>query len=149
MDPGRTRMASARNGILFLCVANSARSQMAEGLARGMAEEDVEVFSAGSEPATVNPFAVRAMAELGIDLSAHHSKSVDDIPAERIAVAVTLCAEEVCPPFPAGVRLLQWPHPDPAAAQGGDEEVMASFRSVRDQIQAKLQDLFADPLLPA
>ncbi|MDJ0976401.1 MAG: arsenate reductase ArsC [Planctomycetota bacterium] len=140
-------MASTRNGILFLCVANSARSQMAEGLARDMAQDDIAVFSAGSEPATVNPFAVRAMAELGIDLSAHHSKSVDDIPAERIAIAITLCAEEVCPPFPAGVRLLQWPHPDPAAAQGADEDVLASFRSVRDQIRVKLEDLFAAPLL--
>ncbi len=138
-------MTNERNGILFLCVANSARSQMAEGLARSMAPEGVEVFSAGSDPAVVNPYAVRAMAELGIDLGSHSSKSVNDIPHDKIGLAVTLCAEEVCPVFPGDVKLLNWPHADPAAADGDDEAILASFCTVRDQIRAKLEALFQDP----
>ncbi len=85
--------------VLFLCVANSARSQMAEGLARSLAPSGVKVSSAGSAPSKLNPLAVKALAELGLDISAHSSKSVDDIPPGDVDVVVTLCAEEVCPVF--------------------------------------------------
>lgn len=136
-------MSQHRPGILFMCVANSARSQMAEGLARAAAPEGVAVYSAGSEPATVNPFAVKAMAELGIDLAAHHSKSVSDIPQDAIGTVVTLCAEEVCPVFPGDVNMLHWPHTDPAAAEGDDEAILASFRTVRDQIKVRVDELMA------
>lgn len=137
-------MTDTRNGILFMCVANSARSQMAEGLARNAAPAGVAIFSAGSEPATVNPYAVRAMAELGIDLSGHASKGVDDIPQEQIRTVVTLCAEEVCPVFLGEVERLHWPHEDPAAAEGDDEAILASFRRVRDQIRVKVETLVKD-----
>lgn len=136
-------MSQHRPGILFMCVANSARSQMAEGLARAAAPADVPVHSAGSEPATVNHFAVKAMAELGIDLASHHSKSVADIPQDTIGTVVTLCAEEVCPVFPGDVQRLHWPHTDPAAAEGDDEAILASFRSVRDQIKVRIDELMA------
>ena len=135
-------MAESKKGILFLCVANSARSQMAEGLARAIAPEDFEIYSAGSEPSRLNPFAVDVMRELGIDISSHHSKSVDEVPAGRIGTAITLCAEEVCPVFPGDVKRLSWPFEDPAAVKGSDEEIRARFREIRDQIHAKVQELF-------
>ncbi len=135
-------MAEGEKGILFLCVANSARSQMAEGLARAIAPEGFEIYSAGSAPSRVNPFALDVMLELGIDISSHRSKSVDEVPAERIGTAITLCAEEVCPVFPGEVRRLAWPFEDPAAAKGSGEEVREQFRRVRDRIRAKVQEFF-------
>ena len=128
--------------ILFLCLANSARSQMAEGLARSMAPVGMTVLSAGSMPAHVSPYAIEVMQEIGIDLSSHRSKSVDEIPKEQVGTVITLCAEEVCPVFPEAVEKLHWPHPDPAATVGSQEEILASFRSVRDQIRDKLQAFF-------
>lgn len=128
-------------GILFLCVANSARSQMAEGLARAAFGDRIQVQSAGSHPSTVNPLAVAALAELGIDISAHRSKSVGSIDPATVATVVTLCAEEVCPVFLGQAVRLHWPLPDPAAAQGTDEERLASFRLVRDEIRRRLPSL--------
>ncbi len=124
-----------------MCVANSARSQMAEGLARSAAGDGFEIFSAGSDPATVNPYAITAMEELGIDIRSHHSKSVDDIPRERVSTVITLCAEEVCPIYLGDAARLHWPHADPAAAP--EDEKLASFRAVRDQIKAKVDAYFA------
>ena len=131
--------SSTRSDWLFLCVANSARSQMAEGWARRLAPSGVGVHSAGSEPGTLNPFAVRAMAEVDIDISGHVSKPISDVAADRIARVVTLCAEEVCPVFPGEVERLHWPLPDPAAAGGDDDAVLAAFRSVRDEIERRLR----------
>ena len=131
-----------RTDWLFLCVANSARSQLAEGWARALAPVGVGVHSAGSEPGTLNPFAVRVMAEEHIDISSHFSKSIDSIPEERIAVVVTLCAEEVCPVYPGDVDRHHWPFEDPAAASGDDEAILASFRRVRDGIEARLRTVF-------
>ena len=128
--------------ILFLCVANSARSQMAEGLALSLAPEGITILSAGSMPAQVSAYAIEVMSEIGIDLSAHHSKSVDDIPKENVATVITLCAEEVCPVFPGEVEKLHWPYPDPAGVVGSKEEILESFRRVRDQIRAKLVAFF-------
>ena len=115
---------------------------MAEGLARSLAPEGVTILSAGSTPAQVSPYAIEVMSEIGIDLSAHHAKSVDDIPKEEVATVITLCAEEVCPVFPGAVAKLHWPHPDPAGAVGSKEEILESFRRVRDQIRAKLVAFF-------
>ncbi len=125
--------------ILFLCVANSARSQMAEGLARQILGERAEVSSAGSEPAPVNPHAVEAMAEIGIDITGQHSKSVDTIDLSGLDLVVTLCAEEVCPILPEQVRRLHWPISDPAAQDADDAP--ASFRAARDQIREKIEAL--------
>ena len=102
--------------ILFLCVANSARSQMAEGLARRIFGDRSEVISAGSQPSKVNPYAIEAMAEIGIDISGHRSKSVDAIDPAGIDLVITLCAEEICPVFPGRLRRLHWPISDPASA---------------------------------
>ena len=125
--------------ILFLCVANSARSQMAEGLARARFGDRVEVASAGSVPTRVNPHAVAAMAEIGIDISAHRSKSVGDIGAGDFDLIVTLCADEVCPVVPGRVARLHWPLPDPANAP--PDQAPARFREVRDLIRARLHEL--------
>lgn len=137
----RSSEKSTAAGILFLCVANSARSQMAEGLARARFGDRARVQSAGSAPAPVNPLAVRALAELGIDISGQRSKRADSIDPSTVDTVVTLCADEVCPVFPSRVRRLHWPLPDPAGAPGSEEERLARFRTVRDAIAARLGDL--------
>ena len=131
------------DSVLFLCVANSARSQMAEGLAREIFGAQVRVQSAGSAPSRVNPFAVRAMAELGIDLSTHASKSVDSIDPESVDLVITLCAEEVCPVFLSAARRLHWPLTDPDRKHEDltDEARLAHFRVARDDIRARLEQL--------
>lgn len=130
-------------GLLFLCVANSARSQMAEALARDRFGAAVRVQSAGTKPGGVNPLAVAALAELGIDMSGHRSKGVDTIDPASVDTVVTLCAEEVCPVFLGRARRLHWPLPDPAAATGSEEDRLASFRRVRDEIARRLPSLDA------
>ncbi|HQR45747.1 MAG TPA: arsenate reductase ArsC [Thermoanaerobaculia bacterium] len=131
-------------GLLFLCVANSARSQMAEGLARARFGESVKVQSAGSAPSRVNPLAIRALAEIGIDISRHWSKSVSEIDPATVDTVVTLCAEEVCPVFLGKAKRLHWPLSDPAADAGTDEERLRAFRQVRDEIGRRLSEVFPD-----
>ncbi len=128
------------HGILFLCVANSARSQMAEGLARQRFGERVRVQSAGSQPSVVNPYAIEVMGEIGIDLSTHTSKSVQTIDPASVDLVVTLCAEEVCPVFLGAARRLHWPIPDPASSDPKltREDMLARFRTARDAIREKL-----------
>jgi arsenate reductase len=130
----------ARN-ILFLCVANSARSQMAEGLARWLFGDAAHVQSAGSKPSRVNPYAREAMAELGVDLSTHRSKSVDEIDPATVDVVITLCAEEVCPVFLHAATRLHWPIADPASDDPAlsPEDLRARFRAARDTIRARLE----------
>ena len=128
-------------GVLFLCVANSARSQMAEGLARAAFGDRVSVQSAGSLPTSVSPLAVAALGELGIDISGQRSKSVGTIDHETVDLVVTLCADEVCPVFLGKVQRVHWPLPDPAAAAGTDEERLDQFRAVRDEIQRRIPAL--------
>ncbi len=145
----RLLRALAPKHFLFMCVANSARSQMAEGIARSLAPAGVHVSSAGSEPSRVNPFAIRALTEIGIDASGHRSEGTDDVAAAvdrgeapPVDAVITLCAEEVCPVWLHAASRAHWPHPDPAGVSGSDEEILESFRSVRDQIVQKLQTLF-------
>ncbi len=132
--------------ILFLCVANSARSQMAEGLARHILEPSVRVQSAGSQPSTVNPYAIEAMREVGIDITGHTSKSVDTIDAASIDTVITLCAEEVCPVFLGKVHRLHWPVEDAASTDPSltHEQMLARFRKARDEIRAKLETFKAE-----
>lgn len=125
--------------ILFLCVANSARSQMAEGLARHIFGPLYTVQSAGSQPAFVHPLALQALAEVGIDASAQTSKAVSSLDLGPVDLIVTLCADEVCPIVPGRTRRLHWPLPDPAAAP--ESERMESFRRVRSELQQRLQAL--------
>ena len=129
--------------ILFPCVANSARSQMAKGLARAQAPPSYRFWSAGSEPGTLHPLAVTALAELGIDISQHRSKGLPDVPLEEVDTIVTLCTEEVCPVVPGGVRRLHWPLPDPARATGSEEERLAAFQAARDELMRRLPSLWA------
>ena len=131
-------------GLLFLCVANSARSQMAEGLARDRFGDAVNVQSAGSKPMRLNPLAIRVLAEIGIDITHHRSKSVEEIDPATVDVVVTLCAEEVCPVFLGKARRLHWPLPDPAAAEGTGEERLQMFREVRDEIIRRLGGLLPE-----
>jgi arsenate reductase (thioredoxin) len=131
--------------ILFLCVANSARSQMAEGLARDLFGSEAEVVSAGSKPSELNPLAVTAMAELGIDISSHYSKAVSDLDAASFDLVITLCADEVCPVLPGKVKRLHWPISDPAGIDpvAEPEKALAAFRIARDQILQRLKVLHA------
>ena len=132
-------------GLLFLCVQNSARSQMAEGLARALFGDSVHVQSAGSQPAGVDPLAVAAMAEIGIDISGQTSKSVENIDPRIVDTVITLCAEQVCPVFSGNVSQMHWGVVDPAAPAPSlsDDERLAKFRVARDQIKARLEVLVA------
>ncbi|WP_448505374.1 arsenate reductase/protein-tyrosine-phosphatase family protein [Immundisolibacter sp.] len=129
--------------LLFLCVANSARSQMAEGLARQLLGERARVQSAGSMPSQVNPYAIEIMAEIGIDISGQQSKSVDTIDPASIDMVVTLCAEEVCPILPGKVKRLHWPIADPASNDPAltPDDLRARFRTAREQISARISVL--------
>ncbi len=135
------RDPSAPRTVVFLCVANSARSQLAEALARRIAPPGTMVLSAGSNPWRVHPMAVRALDEVGIDISRARSKGIDEIHIERADLVVTLCAEEVCPVVPGSVRRLHWPLEDPAEAWG-EEEMLQRFRETRDLLTGKLGELF-------
>ncbi|MFW6031389.1 MAG: arsenate reductase ArsC [Myxococcota bacterium] len=137
--------AKQPHGVLFLCVANSARSQMAEGLARKMFGSRVAVQSAGSEPSQVNPYAIEVMREVGVDLTSHRSKSVQTIDPATVDTVITLCAEEVCPVFLGGARRIHWPIPDPASTDPSipREEMLTRFRAARDRIQEHLEGLDA------
>jgi arsenate reductase len=115
---------------------------MAEGLARTLAPAGTEIYSAGSAPGALNPYATRVMEEIGIDIRDHHSKPIDAIPADAVGTVVTLCVEEVCPTFPGDVERIHWPLPDPAAVADSDEARLRAFREVRDAIRERLLDFF-------
>ena len=130
--------------ILFLCVANSARSQMAEGIARSLAPRGLMVSSAGSSPASVHPQAIQALKEIGIDISGHRSKGLDTIDAGSVDAMITLCAEEVCPVFLGEADRVHWGLPDPAAVTGTEEARLNAFRSVRDELHRRMKVLFGE-----
>ena len=128
--------------ILFLCVANSARSQMAEGIARSLAPQGVTVSSAGSAPAPVRPQAIQVLKEIGVDISGHRSKGVDSIDAGSVDAVITLCAEEVCPVFLGKAHRVHWGLPDLAVVTGSEKTHLDAFRSVRDELRRRLKVLF-------
>jgi thioredoxin type arsenate reductase len=137
-----------RNGkpktVVFLCTANSCRSQMAEGFARRFAPPGTAVYSAGTDPKNIHPHAIHVMREAGIDISGQRPKSIDEIPLERADVVITLCGEaaESCPTAPGPSERLHWPLPDPAAVRGDETAVLDAFRSVRDDIRSRVRQLF-------
>ena len=133
--------------VLFLCTGNSARSQMAEGFLRHFAGDRFEVVSAGTKPGVLNPLAVKAMAELGIDISRQTSKSITEFLNLPIQYVVTVCdhARESCPIFPGAAHMLHWSFEDPAAAKGTNEQKLAVFRKIRDQIQIRIKQEFCMP----
>jgi len=130
--------------VLFICTQNSARSQMAEGLFRSMYGNRYDVYSAGTRPFRVNPFAIRVMGEIGIDISNHRSKSVNEFQGIEFDYVVTVCdnAKENCPFFPGGKEYLHYSFTDPAATQGNEEEILATFRKVRDEIRNWIENIF-------
>ncbi|HYF35162.1 MAG TPA: arsenate reductase ArsC [Prosthecobacter sp.] len=124
--------------ILILCTGNSCRSHLAEGILRSLLNDSYCVASAGSKPAGyVHPLAIRAMAEMGQDISAHHSKHLDEFLSQEVETVITVCgnADQVCPAFPGQVNRHHFPFDDPAHATGSEEEQMAVFRRVRDEIR--------------
>lgn len=132
--------------VLFLCTGNSCRSQMAEGWLRHLAGDRFEVFSAGTQPAGLNPQAVEIMRESGVDISSHRSKHVNEFAGASIDYVITVCdrARETCPIFPGARTVLHWSFEDPAAAQGSDEERREVFRRVRDEIGERIRRFLAD-----
>ena len=132
----------AKRRVLFLCVHNSARSQMAEGLLRARAGDSFDVHSAGNAATAVRPLAVQAMAELGIDIGGQRSKSVDEYAGQRFDYAITVCddAKEACPYFPGAATQIHWRFDDPAAATGSEDERLAVFRRVRDEINEHIEE---------
>ena len=131
--------------VLFLCTGNSCRSQMAEGWMRHFAGESAEVFSAGTKPAGLNPTAVAVMREAGVDISGQRSKHVDQLLHQDFGFVVTVCdaAREACPVFPGVLYQLHWSFEDPATAMGSEDERLAVFRRVRDQIKARVGEFTA------
>jgi arsenate reductase len=134
MNVGRPR-------ILFLCTGNSARSQMAEGWARFLSKGKVDAISAGTEPKTLNPLAVHAMAEVGIDISKQQSKAMDVYSGQPFDFVITVCdrAKESCPVWPTAKERIHWSFDDPAEATGSEEQRLAAFRRVRDEIRTRLR----------
>jgi arsenate reductase len=127
--------------ILFMCVANSSRSQLAEGLARAMFGSRAEIESAGSQPSKVNPVAIRVLSEDGIDISKHFSKSIDELSPGFLAnldYVITLCVEEVCPLLVSKAKKIHWPLPDPAIKGASDLELLGKFRTTRCELKKRL-----------
>lgn len=127
--------------VLFLCTHNSARSQIAEGLLRKMAGDEFEVFSAGTEQTSVRPLAIDAMREIGIDITGHRSKTLDEFAGENFDYVITVCdrANESCPVFPGTTERIHWSFDDPTAVTGTEEQKLRAFRTVRDAIQQRLR----------
>ena len=131
--------------VLFICTHNAARSQMAEGLLRSLAGDRYEVFSAGTEPGRVHPYAVRVMAEIGMDISLHRSKNVDEFAGFPIDMVITVCdhAKETCPIFPGGAQKIHQSFEDPSALTGSEESILAGFRRIRDEIKGWMVSTFS------
>lgn len=129
--------------IMFLCTANSCRSQMAEGLARNIGKGKVEAYSAGLFAAGVHPRAAAVMKEIGVDISGQRSKEIDHSLFDQMDIVITLCshAEEYCPVPPASVTKLHWPIKDPVGTLGTEEDIMNEFRRARDEIREKILEL--------
>ncbi len=136
---------SPRRSVLFLCTGNSARSQMAEGLLRHWAGDRFEVFSAGTHPSRVRSEAIAVMRELGVDISAHRSKSLEEFLGRPFDYVITVCdqARQSCPVFPGPARRIHWSLEDPAAAPGSEAERLAVFRAVRDRLGEHIREFLA------
>lgn len=134
--------------VLFLCTANSCRSQMAEGIVNQYLGDKIAAFSAGITPTVVNPWAIKSMKEIGIDISGQRSKGIAEFEGRQFDYVITLCdsANEQCPLFFGGVKKMHMGFDDPAAAAGSDEEIMAVFRRVRDEIKTRLLEFFTNEL---
>jgi arsenate reductase len=132
--------------VLVICTHNAARSQMAEGLLRALHGNRYEVFSAGTEPGRVSPYAIKVMAEIGIDIGAHRAKSLQEFSDQAFDYVVTVCdhAKESCPYFPGGEKVLHRSFEDPSALSGPEEKIMAGFRRIRDEIRRWIEEEFSN-----
>lgn len=134
-------MTNKKQRVLFVCTHNSARSQMAEGWLRHLAGDRFEAHSAGTEATQVRPLAIRAMAEVGIDISGQHSKTIEEYLGQPFDWVITVCdqAAEACPLFPGGGERLHWSFPDPSKATGSEDQQLAVYRQVRDAIRERTE----------
>lgn len=132
--------------VLILCTANSARSQMGEGLLRAMAGDRIDVYSAGSKPSVVNPYAIRAMQAVGIDISGHTSKNLEIYLEKQFDYVITVCdnAAKNCPYFPGKAERIHWGLVDPANSGGQDADILAAFGKVRDQLKSHFTEWLAE-----
>ncbi len=144
MTPPDDTPPKRASNLIFLCVANSARSQIAEALARVSAPEGWEIFSAGSNPRLMHPLAVEVMSEMDIDISDHRSKSLDDVPLDDADVVVTLCAEEVCPAIPSGTDHIQWQLLDPVTQGDTVRHQFDAFRATRDDLKTRIDKFWKE-----
>jgi arsenate reductase len=138
-------VSKEKKRVLFICTHNAARSQMAEGLVRALYGNRYEVFSAGTDPGIVSPFAIKVMAEIGLDISSHYSKSIQEFSNQSFDYVVTVCdhAKESCPFFPGGKKILHQSFEDPSSLTGTEEEIMAGFRRVRNAIRSWIENEFS------
>lgn len=136
----------AKKTVLFICVHNSARSQMAEGLFRHCYGEKCNVYSAGSDPQEVHPISVQVMAEIGIDISKHKSKSLKEFKGQEMDYVVTVCGDSrsACPFFAGGKKYIHQSFDDPSAFEGTEEEKMQRFKTVRDELKEWLEQFYRD-----
>ena len=139
-------MSRRKTRVLFLCTGNSCRSQMAEGWARHLGADRIEVQSAGIEAHGKNPRAIAVMREAGVDISGQESTRVTDDMIRRADMVVTVCghADEHCPVLPPGVKKIHWPLSDPAKAAGTEDEIMAVFRATRDEVKGRVAELIEE-----
>jgi arsenate reductase len=137
-------LSNKKKRVLFICTHNAARSQMAEALLRDLHGGLYEAYSAGTEPAGVSPYAVKVMTEIGIDMGAHRSKGIQEFFGQQFDCVVTVCdhAKESCPYFPGGKKILHQSFEDPSALTGTEEEIMAGFRRIRDEIRSWIEREF-------
>lgn len=137
--------------VLFICTHNAARSQMAEGLLRAFYGDRYEAYSAGTQPSMVNPYAIKVMAEIGIDISTHHSKNIDVFHGMKFDYVVTVCnkAKEACPLFLGGEESLHNDFDDPSQFKGNEDEKLAVFRKIRDVIKGWIEKTFTHENLEA
>ena len=132
--------------VLFICTHNSARSQMAEGILRTLYGDRYEAYSAGTQPTKVNPYAIKVMSEIGIDISNHRSKSAEEFRGKEFDYVVTVCddAKEACPFFPGGKTYLHKGFKDPSEFKGNENEIVAEFQRVRDEIKRWIEETFGE-----
>jgi arsenate reductase (thioredoxin) len=146
MNLFRNKKESSLKKVMFLCTANSCRSQMAEGFAKEYGKGLIEIYSAGLMAAGVHKRAAAVMKEIGIDISRQESKTIDETLLRQMDVVVTLCnyAESLCPSTPSGIRRIHWPIKDPVGTIGTEEQIMNEFRRARDEIKEKVQKIIKD-----
>ncbi len=139
-------MEVIRKKVLFVCTHNSARSQMAEGLLNSLCGKKYQAFSAGTEPSVVNPYAIQVMSEIGIDISKHRSKSINEFLEQKFEYVITVCdhANETCPFFPGGMKRLHRSFEDPASFRDNEADTRSEFRRIRDEIKGWITEEFGN-----